>query len=49
MTTEYDSIRKAAKEIGSFAHVLLRHEKLQLDEGYTNPFKNRYIVVINRK
>ena len=48
-TTEYDLIRKAAKEIGCFASVILKYEKLQLDKGYTKPFKGRYVIKINRK
>ena len=48
VTSEYDSIRKAAQSIGSYANVLIRHEKLQLDKGYTKPFKDRYVIKINR-
>uniref|UniRef100_UPI0024100973 hypothetical protein n=1 Tax=Diaporthe sojae TaxID=165439 RepID=UPI0024100973 len=48
ITTEYYSIRKAAQAIGSYAHVLTKHENLQLDKGYTKPFKDRYVIKINR-
>jgi group I intron endonuclease len=49
ITSEYNSIRKAAKEMGSHANSLLRHEKLQLEKDYTKPFKDRYVIVILRK
>lgn len=48
LTTEYDSIRKAALSIGSYAHVLTKHEKLQLEKGYTKPFRGRYVIKILR-
>lgn len=48
ITTEYDSIRKAAQAIGSYGHVLTKHENLQLDKGYTKPFKGRYVIKIKR-
>jgi len=48
VTTEYDSVRKAAEGIGSYFNVILRHEKLQL-EGYTKPFKGRYVIKIMRQ
>jgi group I intron endonuclease len=48
ITTEYDSIRKAAQSIGSYAHVITRYEKLQLDKGYKKPFKGRYVIKIDR-
>lgn len=48
ITTEYDSIRRAAEGIDSGQSALLRYEKLQLDKGYTKPFKGRYVIVINR-
>lgn len=48
ITSEYDSIRKAAQSIGSYANVLIRYEKLQLDKGYTKPFKDRYVINIHR-
>jgi group I intron endonuclease len=47
VTTEYDSVRKAAEGIGSYLHGILRHEKLQL-KGYTKPFKGRYVIKILR-
>lgn len=49
ITTEYDSIRKAAQDIGSYAHVLTKYENLQLEKGYTKPFKGRYVIKIDRK
>jgi hypothetical protein len=50
ITTEYDSIRKAAQAIGSHAYVLIKYENLQLNKGYTKRgrFKNRYVIKINR-
>lgn len=48
-TTEYDSIRKAAQDIGSYAHVLTKHENLQIDKGYSKPFKGRYVIKITRE
>ena len=39
VTTEYDSIRKAAEGINSYLHSNLRHEKLKLNEGYIKPLK----------
>jgi hypothetical protein len=47
VTTEYDSVRKAAEGIGSYLNGILRHEKLQL-KGYTKPFKGRYVIKILR-
>lgn len=47
ITTEYDSMRKAAQAMGSYAHVLSKHENLQL-KGYGQPFKGRYVIKINR-
>ena len=55
ITSEYDSIRKAAIAMGSHANSLLRHEKLQgcvaAEKSYTakHPFKDRYVIVILRK
>jgi predicted metal-dependent hydrolase len=49
ITTEYDSIRKAGQAIGSCANVLIKHENLQLNKGYTKPFKGRYVIKIERK
>lgn len=48
ITTEYDSIRRAAEGMGSGQTAILRYEKLQLNKGYTKPFKGRYVIVINR-
>jgi len=48
ITTEYDSIRKAAEGIGSAQNVLLRYEKSQLNKEHSKPFKNRYVIVIHR-
>lgn len=42
-------MRKAAQAIASSAFALTRHENLQLNKGYTKPFKGRYIIKINRK
>jgi len=48
ITTEYDSIRRAAVGIGCYPSNILRYENLQLNKGYTKPFKGRYVIVINR-
>ena len=48
ITTDYDSLRKAAQSIGSYAHVITKYEKLQLDKGYKKPFKGRYVIKIHR-
>lgn len=48
LTFEYESIREAAKSIGSYANNLIKYEKLQLNKNYTKPFKNRYVIVIHR-
>lgn len=48
ITTEYDSIRRAAAGIGCNYSSILRYEKLQLNNGYTKAFKDRYVIVINR-
>ena len=49
ITTDYDSIRKAAQALGSYATVLIKHENLKLYKGYTKPFKGRYVIKICRK
>lgn len=46
ISTEYDSIRKAAEDINSYLHSNLRHAKLKSNEGYIKPFKDRYIIKI---
>ena len=38
ITIKYDSIRKAAKAIKSYANTLLKYEKLCLNKGYNKPF-----------
>lgn len=48
ITTVYDSIRRAAEGIGCAQNSILRHEKLQLDKGYAKPFKDRYVIIIDR-
>jgi hypothetical protein len=48
ITTSYDSIRKAAKDIGSDLKTILRREKSQLEKGINTPYRNRYIIVIHR-
>lgn len=47
--TEYSSIRKAALAIGSYAHNITKYEKLKLNNNYSKPFKNRYVINIERK
>lgn len=49
LTTEYLSIREAAKGMKSYADKILKYEKLQLEKGYIKPFKNKYVIVIHRK
>lgn len=50
ITTESDSIRKAALYLGSYANVIIiKHENLQLNKGYAKPFKGRYVIKILRK
>jgi hypothetical protein len=48
LTTTYDSIRKAAKAIGSDIKSLSRREKTQLEKGINTPYRNRYMIVIKR-
>jgi hypothetical protein len=48
VTTEYSSILKAAEVIGCHRSALLRHEKLQLNKGYTKSFKGRYVIRVMR-
>lgn len=48
ITTEYNSIRKAAQAMHSYAHVVIKHENLQLNKAYKKPFKGRYEIKIHR-
>lgn len=48
ISSEYESIRDAAKELGILATSIAKYEKLQLTKNYTKPFKNRYVIVIHR-
>ncbi|OTA73182.1 hypothetical protein M434DRAFT_88574, partial [Hypoxylon sp. CO27-5] len=47
--TEYSSIRKAAKGIGSYGDKIVKYENLKLSKNYTKPFKGRYEINIFRK
>lgn len=46
---EYNSIRKAAEGIGSYANKIINYENLKLNKNYTKPFKGRYEINIIRK
>ncbi len=48
ITTTYESIRKAAKAIGSDIKSISRREKSQLEKGINTPYRNRYMIVIRR-
>lgn len=48
LTTTYESIRKAAKAIGSDIKSISRREKSQLEKGINTPYRNRYMIVIRR-
>lgn len=47
-TSVYSSIREAAKSIDSDIKTILRREKLQLEKGISTPYRNKYIITINR-
>lgn len=47
-TIVHSSIREAAKYIKSDIKTLLRREASQLDKGINTPYRNRYIININR-
>ena len=49
VSMEYNSIRKAAKAIGSYADKILKYETRKLNENYTKPYKGRYEINIMRK
>jgi len=48
ITTTTSSVREAAKLLNSDIKTLLRREKTQLIKGINKPYKNRYIITINR-
>jgi group I intron endonuclease len=48
ITTIYNSIREAAKAIGSDIKTILRREKSQKDKGINTPYKKIYMIVIKR-
>lgn len=48
LTTTVSSVREAAKYLNSDIKTLLRREKLQLLKGINKPYKNKYIITINR-
>lgn len=49
ITMKYCSIRKAALAMGSYANKITEYEKLKISNNYTKPFKNRYIIKIDKK
>ena len=49
ITTNYFSIRKAAKAINSDIKTILRRETQQIEKGINTPYKNRYIINIKRE
>ena len=48
LTTTYESIRKAAKDINSDIKSLSRREKSQRGKGINTPYKGRYMIVFKR-
>jgi group I intron endonuclease len=48
LTTTHSSIREAAKFLNSDIKTLLRREASQLIKGINKPYKNKYIININR-
>jgi len=48
ITTTTSSVREAAKLLNSDIKTLLRREKLQIIKGINKPYRNRYIIIINR-
>ena len=48
ITTTKSSIREAAKFINSDIKTLLRREATQLIRGINKPYRNKYIININR-
>ena len=47
-TTKHSSIREAAKFLNSDIKTLLRREATQTNKGLNKPYRNRYIININR-
>lgn len=47
-TTVYNTIRKAALAINSDIKTILRREKSQIEKGINTPYRERYIITINR-
>lgn len=47
-TTIHSSIREAAKFLKSDIKIILRREASQLEKGINTPYRNRYIIIINR-
>jgi hypothetical protein len=48
VTTTHSSVREAAKFLNSDIKTLLRREGSQLLKGINKPYRNRYIININR-
>ena len=47
-TTVHSSIREAAKFLKSDIKIILRREASQLEKGINTPYRNKYIININR-
>ena len=47
-TTIHSSVREAAKFLNSDIKTLLRRKASQLDKGIVKPYRNKYIIYINR-
>lgn len=47
-TTIHSSIREAAKFLNSDIKILLRREASQKEKGVNKPYRNRYVIYINR-
>lgn len=48
ITTIHSSIREAAKFLQSDIKIILRREASQVEKGTNTPYRNRYIININR-
>jgi hypothetical protein len=48
-TTVHSSIREAAKFLKSDIKIILRREASQLEKCINTPYRNRYIININRE
>lgn len=48
ITTTHSSVREAAKFLNSDIKTLLRREASQLIKGTNKPYRNRFVININR-